>query len=203
MNTAIFNDPACFVSTITVAALRKLGIESLDWSPEVLRDAFDEGYSVKLGQKAFDKLNCGYMMLGSTMYSDTIEGFLTANAVMGGKPLDGSEISYNSLRDIAWGVWEYINLTGEEENNVPTETFAPEIILYIQRLGQSQGITQLPKWLEFVPPESAYSARLDETLSGDVVLFEAYSKRQKKASEDLSLYTKNRQSELVKQLKTL
>ena len=37
----------CFVTSITLATLRSLGLESLDWDPLILRDAAEAAFDMK------------------------------------------------------------------------------------------------------------------------------------------------------------
>ena len=56
----------CFVSSITALALKTFGLESLEWEPRILRDAIESKFELKkLPQRLFDKLNCGYMLVGT------------------------------------------------------------------------------------------------------------------------------------------
>ena len=118
----------CFVTPLALTAIKTFGLESLDWEPEVLRDCFEEQFDMKhMPQKMFDKLNCGYMLIGTDAFSSTIEGFLSATAIMNNLVFSEDEIPYCSLDMCAWSVWEYGMLMGEIEDGKSVEAFSPDI----------------------------------------------------------------------------
>lgn len=191
----------CFVTSITLAFLKKYGIEALDWDPLIVRDAFEGGFRVeKMPQRMFDKLNCGLSLVGTSLYTDSIEGFLTGTACMNNRVLDGLTASFCTLEECAWGVWEYMNLNGDiDKNNQPTEKFSPDIAKYIQEAGKLNGVLKMPVWLKFA--EAPDGSMPD--LTGDVDLFEMWSARQENYIEDLNGYVTYRQQALADELRSL
>lgn len=187
----------CFVTSIALTGLRHLGPESMDYEPEILRDAFTTRFGMrKMSQKMFDKLNCGYMLVSTDAFVSTIEGFLTATAVMNNLVFEEDEIPFCSLENCAWSVWEYINLLGDIKNGQPTEQFCPEIITYIREAGRLNGISQFPSWLAFANQEDG--ALPD--LTGDISLFEMYQARQQDYISDLNGFVSKKQEELTAEL---
>ena len=186
----------CFVTSVTLATLRELGLESLDWDPLILRDAAEASFDMKkMPQKMFDKLNCGYMLVGTNSFEATIEGFPSATAIMNNLVFDGSEIPYCTLEQCAWSVWEYSNLLGDIKDGIPTVSFCPEIIEYIRQVGNVNGIYKFPIWLSFADKE------LDmPDVSDDVEQFEMYRARQDDYIERITAYTTKRQEELNAEL---
>lgn len=194
-------DRNCFVTSITLAFLNKFGEEALGWDPYIVRDAFEGGFGFdKMPQRMFDKLNCGLSLIGTDLFTQSIEGFLTGCACMNNKVLDGSTAAFASLEDCAWGIWEYINLNGDvDQSSRPTEPFCPDIIKYIQETANLNGVIKFPVWMEF-------AQRPDDELpdmSGDVDLFETYMLRQQDYIADLEGYMKARQAKLTEELAKL
>lgn len=186
-----------FVSSIALSALAAFGQASLTWEPEILRDIFEnEMKMTKMPQKMFDKLNCGYMLIGTDAFSSTIEGFLSATAIMNNLVFDSSEIPYCELKHCAWSVYEYMNLLGDTENGKPTDVFCPEIITYIKEVGKSNGIYRFPACLSFADSEQPLPA----DLTGDVTLFEMYHARQDDYIAEINNYVNNRKEMLEKEL---
>lgn len=189
-----------FVTSITLTALRKLGMESLDWDPLITRDAFELSLNEKqLPQLMFDKLNCGYTLISTDAFTATIEAFLGCTYVMGGRMLDGAEAPFCTLGMCAWSVWEYINLMGEMNGVEPSETFHPDIVKYIQEVARLDGVYKLPAWLKFAePPIPALP-----DLSGDVHLFEMFMARQEEQVSAINTATATRQEALKAELEKL
>ena len=188
----------CFVSSVTLAALNKLGFESLEWEPLILRDAAEAAFGMKkMPQKMFDKLNCGYMLVGTNAFEASIEGFLSATAIMNDLVFDSSEIPYCTLDDCAWSIWEYINLTGDIEDSKPTVQFCPEIIEYIREAGKLNGISTFPVWLSFADCEIQNPL---PDMASDVDVFEMYQARQQEYIQRLNAYVNMRQEKLTKEL---
>ena len=179
--------------------MRALGLESLDWEPEILRDAFEDAYGIdKLSQRLFDKLNCGYMLVGTDAFTTSIEAFLSATAVMNNMVFESDEVPYCTFEMCAWSVWEYINLMGDIEDGKPTDQFSPEIILYIQQAANENGISRFPLWLKFAEPENNLP-----DLSGDIDQFEMYQERQNDRISDMNGFVTRKQEELTEELTTL
>lgn len=190
----------CFVTPLALTAIKSFGLESLEWEPDVLCQAFEEQFDIKhMSSKMADKLNCGYMLIGTDAFNSTIEGFLSATAIMNNLVFSEDEIPYCSLDMCAWSVWEYINLMGDIEDGKPTIDFSPDIITYIQEVGRTNGVYQFPKWLEFANPTK--DALPD--LTGDADLFGAFSKRQENYISDLNGFVTEKQKELVNELNKL
>lgn len=190
----------CFVTSITLAALKKFGLESLDWEPEILRDAFEEQFDLaKLSQKAFDKLNCGYMLVGTDAFTSTIEGFLSATAIMNNLVFSEDEAPYCSLEMCAWSIWEYGELLGGIEDGKSTEQFCPDIIAYIQEVGKTNGVYRFPKWMEFAnPPDNSMP-----DITSDADQFTMFENRQNNYISDLNGFVTAKQQLLTEELKKL
>lgn len=190
----------CFVSSVTLATLRQLGMESLEWDPEVLMMGFEAAFGVKkMPQKLFDKLNCGYMLLGTDLFYSSIEGFLSATAVMNDRPFEEDQIPFCSLEECAWSVWEASQLTGETSDGKPTTEFHPDIVKYIQEAGRLNGVSKFPLWLSFANTENAPYP----DMSGDESVFEMYMQRQQEYIADLNRYVQGRQDKLTEELQKL
>lgn len=194
-------DKNCFVTSITLAFLRKFGEQALEWDPYTVRDAFEGGFHFeKMPQRMFDKLNCGLTLIGTDLYTSSIEGFLTGNACMNNKVFDGSVAAFSTLEDCAWGIWEYVNLNGDvDETSRPTEQFCPDIVKYIQEAGNLNGVIRFPVWMEFAQKPD------DEMpdLTDDVDVFEQYMARQQDYMDDLTGYVTTRQAQLTAELEKL
>lgn len=197
---SLFLDKKCTVSAITLAAIRSFGLESTDFEPQILRDLFQQRFGIqKLPQRAFDKLNCGYTLIGTDLYTRSVQVFLTCNGVMANKPLDQSQITYNTLKDVAWGVWQYCNLVGQLQQGKPTQVFSPDIILYIQEVAKANGIVKFPAWMKFAQPPQVYP----QQLMSDPVVFQAYMQRQQAQVAQLSKFVSAKQQTMLQQLRQL
>ena len=190
----------CFVTSVTLPAIRKFGLESLDWEPEILRDAFAEEFEMnKVPQKLFDKLNCGYMLIGTDAFTSSIEGFLSATNIMNNLVFSEDEAPYCSLEMCAWSIWEAINLLGDIENGAPTCEFCSDIVAYIREVGRLNGVSQFPKWMAFANPENM---RMPDT-TDDPDVFATYMNRQNDYISDLNGFVTFKQDLLTKELQTL
>lgn len=187
----------CFVSTITLAALSKLGAESLQMYPETLRDLVQQVFQLgQMGQRLYDKLNCGYSMVGTNLYTQSIECFLACNAIMAGKPLDSDKVAYNSFYDLAWGVWQYCNLVGQMQGYKPTQQFSQDIKVYIRQSAKLQGISKLPPWLGF----AQQGLQAGTAIFSDPQQLQAYTSRQQQQLNRVNAFITQRQQRLQQQL---
>lgn len=194
-------DRNCFVTSITLAALAKLGLGALEMDPLMVRDAVQDVFDMEnMPQRMFDKLNCGLTMLGTSLYTEAIEGFLPCTAVMNNQVVSGSTIPYCTIRECAWGIWEYMNLNGDvDAESKPTEQFSPDIIAYIQQAANRNGVSSMPVWMEFAEKDPNFMPDLSE----DIDLFESYTARQEAYVNTMNEYVQNRQNELLNELKLL
>lgn len=186
-----------YVSTCTAASIRLLGLDSLDWDPLIIRDAMQDAIKVgKLPQKLFDKINCGYTMIGTNAYTASLEAFVACNAVMSGIPVEEGSMGLDDQYSLAWGVFEYMKLTGDTTEDL---NFCIDTSVYAGEILYSAGITTPPVWLEWVSYDPEKIARLDEVLEDPQFYFD----RQAGMARSLVDHCKAREAEMVSQLSLL
>lgn len=186
-----------FVSTCTAAALRLFGLESLEWDPLVLRDSLQDALKLeKCPQKLFDKVNCGYTLIGTNGYTASLEAFVTCNSVMSSISFDEGVMGMDDQYSLAWGVWEYLRLTGDTIDdikfNVDTAVYAGEVLY-------RAGITAPPDWLSWVEYDPEKIARLDTLLDDP----QFYMDRQRGMNMELENYCREKDAQMVNQLQRL
>ena len=99
----------CFVTSITLVALNKLGQGLFDMDPVLVRDAVEDVFGLKnMPQRMFDKLNCGLMLLGTSSYTYSIEGFMMGTAVMNNQVVNGNTIAFCSLKEICINLFPFL-----------------------------------------------------------------------------------------------
>lgn len=186
-----------FVSTVALPALVKLGLESLEWDPLILRDAFQEEFNLgEMPQRTFDKLNTGYMLVGTTAFETTIEGFLAGTAVLNGLVLDTSAPPFVDIEQCSWALWEYGCLMADApEENI--SVFCPEIVEYIRQVGNLHGMTRFPEHMSFANSDTM------APIDGDIHQFEMYERRQDGYIDMLNAQIEERQAILAEQIKVL
>ena len=193
--TEVLRDKDCYVTTMTVAALSQLGLEALDWEPEVVASEFCRAFDMPpLGKKAFDKLQAGLSLVGTTAFTTTIEGFLAATKVMCNKSFDQTEVPFCDLKHCSWSVYEYKQLVGAEDE-LP---FCSEIVTYIQSVGNLHGMYKFPEWLSFADRQVSVPDNSD-----DAYAFELYNQRQQEYGDILVAQVNEEQKKLASQLDAL
>lgn len=186
-----------FVSTCTAAALRLFGTESLDWDPLVIRDAMEDSLGVKaLPQRLFDKINCGYTLVGTNGYTASLETFVPCNHVMSGIPIEEGSIGMDDHYTLSWGVWEYLKLTGD---TVEESLFCIDTAVYAGEILYIAGITSPPSWLSWVEYDRAKIERLDSLLDDP----QFYMDRQHGMINELENFCKQKDAQLINQLARL
>lgn len=191
----VLRDKDCYVTTITLAALSKLGLQALDWEPEIVAEELCREFGMDpLGKKSFDKLQAGLTMVGTTAFTTTIEGFLAATKVMNNQAFTQEEAPFCDLNHCAWAIYEYKQLVGEEDE-LP---FCPDIIAYIQTVGNLHGVYRFPEWMGFADREVVVP-----DMSDDVTAFEMYNRRQADYADIMTAQVNAKQEVLAKQLKAL
>ena len=190
----------CFVTPVALAAIKKLGMESLEYDPLIIRDMFEEAFDIKrMSNKLFDKLNCSYMLIGTDAFNSTIEGFLSATAIMNNMVFDETESPFCSLEMCAWSTWEYAILLGDLADGRSTSNYCPDIIKYIQETGKLNGVYRFPRWMSFADPENGSMP----DLTGDADAFGAFTRRQDAYISGLNGFVSEKQNLLTAELKKL
>ena len=185
------------VSTCTAASLRLLGLESLDWDPLVIRDSIQTALGLsKVPQKLFDKINCGYTMIGTNGYTASIETFAVCNAVMSSIAFEDGSMPLDDQYTLAWGVWEYFRLTGE---TAETSQFSLDNAIYAGEVLYNAGITNPPDWLSWVEYDPVKLGRLDTLLDDP----QFYMDRQNGLKAEIRNYCKEKDAQMVIQLERL
>jgi hypothetical protein len=139
------------------------------------------------------------MLLGTDMFYNSIEGFLSATAIMNDRVFDQETVPFCSLAECAWSVWEVSQLLGETKEGETTMEFSPDIVKYIQEAGRLNGVSKFPLWLSFANTEDAPYP----DMSGDESVFEMYMQRQQEYIADLNRYVQGRQDKLTEELQKL
>lgn len=179
--------------------MAQFGPECLDWDPLILRDAFQDAFSCKLSQKGFDKLQAGLSMVGTNLFTHSIETFLACASLCGNKPLKGEELPFVSLKDCCWAVFCWQELLGEDPAEF-SEEFDPDIVLYIQALMDKDGISELPEFMDFAKLPDEKLTTIQQNLVSDVTAFQAYNRRQSQNVNEIKAWIKDKQRQLASQL---
>lgn len=198
----LFQRKDCMLPIYTLAAISKFGQQALDWDPLILRDAFQQAFNCKLTQRAFDKLMAGTTMIGTNLFSSSIQTFLACTAACNNKRIDSDKLTYVSLKDCCWSVFTYKDMLGWEQEQ-DTQEFDPDIIMYINGLMQVDGISSLPEYMQFANLPEAKITTIQEALVSDTDAFQAYTNRQLNQVQDINAYVKQMQQNLISQLTEL
>lgn len=186
-----------YVSTCTAASIRLLGIESLDWDPLIIRDSMQDALKIsKIPQKLFDKINCGYTMIGTNAYTASLEAFVTCNSVMSNIPIEEGTMGMDDPYSLAWGVYEYMKLTGDDVKDLK---FTIDTSIYAGEILYAAGITTPPVWLEWVSYDQDKISRLDEVLEDP----RFYMDRQAGLRRSIVNHCTEKEAEMLSQLSTL
>ena len=186
-----------FVSTCSLAAIRLFGIESMDWDPLVLRDALEEDLAMKkIPQRLFDKVNCGYSLMGTNGYPPHLEIFVPCNSVMSNQQIDEGTMGLDDPYTLAWGVWEYFRLTGD----TPEDTeFSEDVRIYGGEVLYQAGMTDPLPWLSWVKFDPVKEERLRTLLTDP----DFYNARQIGLKTNLEAMIKARDGALTAELQLL
>ena len=188
------------VTVYALAAMAQFGPECLQWDPLVLRDAFQDAFDCKLSQKAFDKLQAGMSMVGTNLFTHSIETFLACTALCNEKPVKQPQLNYVTLKDCCWAVFCWQELLGynPEEDD---EKFDDDIIMYIQALMDKDGISELPQFMSFAKLPDDKLTVIQQNLAADASAFQSYHKRQQENVNQIMAFIKDKQALLAAQLK--
>lgn len=190
-------DSSSYVSTCSLAAIRLMGLESLDWDPLIIRDTMQDILKMpKMPQKLFDKINCGYTMIGTNGYTGSLEIFVPCNAIMSGIPIEEGSLGMDDQYSLAWGVYEYLKLTGDDPKEV---TFNVDTAVYAGEILYANGITTPPTWLDWAMIDPEKISRLDEVLEDP----QFYMDRQAGMVKDIVNHCKTKEAEMISQLSSL
>lgn len=193
----LLTDKKSYMSTCSLASIRMLGMESLEWDPLVLRDSLQDVLKMdKIPQRLFDKVNCGYTLIGTSGYTASLDVFITCNMVMSNIPVEEGVIGMDDPESLSWGVYEYFKLTGDDET---TSQFCIDTSIYAGEILYANGITVAPKWLDWVTFDPDKIARLDSVLDDPTF----YMQRQTGMVIGLENICKAKEAELMTQLASL
>ena len=200
MNTELKNlltKRDAFVSTCSLAAIRMFGLESLDWDALVIRDALEQELAIKkIPQRLFDKVNCGYSLMATNGYPTHLEIFVPCNAVMANQQIEEGTMGLDDPYTLAWGVWEYLRLTGESHEEVQ---FSDDVRIYSGEVLYQAGMTDPLPWLKWVQFDPVKEERLHTLLTDP----EFYNARQIALKDNLGKMINKRNQALTDELKEM
>lgn len=198
----LFERKDCMLPVYALAAMNRFGQDALDWDPLILRDAFQAQFNCKLSQKAFDKLMAGTSMIGTNLFTTSIQSFLACTAACNNKSINQNELCYVTLKDCCWAVFVWKEMIGYNPDQ-DSQRFDADIIMYIQALMQQEGISKLPDFLDFAKFDQHKITTIQQALVQDVTAFQAYNTRQLNQVQQLKAYIRDKQKVLVAQLQVL
>ena len=191
-------DPRATVSLVVLYAVRKFGLECLQFEPLVVRDMILDAVGEKrMPQHMFDKLGCGLTLLATDAYTARIEAFISCNSIMSFRPFKERILGKNDAFSMTRGVFEFLSLTGDSVDELRV---APEIRVYAGDTLFDLGLSDAPGFLSFAEFPADKVARSIPNFGADPAVFVSLQTSRK---NDLIRCAKEHKEEIQRQLAVL
>lgn len=198
---AAWVSPDSFATTLLVLFIDTYGTDGCAWSPETIKLEIEDDFRVTLPQPNFDRLMTAINLLTADDFYQSLPDFINYCNLLSGDSFDPRVWDPADATEIAWGITEGLMLSPPEPND--EEPFSEEIVAYIGKVLDQEGIIQPPDVLKIAIRDQDPSAFIDSEFSDDPELFDSiYDFETSKTSEINRLIRANLQL-LASQLESL
>lgn len=186
-----------FATTLLVLVIDTYGPEAMEWSPQTLAMEIHDDFQVDLPQSNIDKIMAAIQLLTTNDFYQRLPMFNYLCNVLSGDPFDPSIFEPATAEEIAWAVVEAALLFPPEAD----ESFTPEILAFIRKVLESDGVFTVPTVLGFARSDAQEDPI--NHLTEDPEMYQAFYANQQQHSTEIDRLVQGQLQELVKQLETL
>lgn len=174
---------AILVDTYGTAAFNDATDDNSEWDAEALVMQIERDFNIKLPHANGDRIMAGIALLTSDDFYKSVPDFINICNVLAGDTYDPRSWDPADAGEIAWGITEALLLAPPDDND--EEPFVPEILGYIGKVLDAEGIVHPPDVLKIAVRESDMAARVNQ-YSDDPEMFDAIYDLETAKTEDIN-----------------
>lgn len=137
----VYQDEKAPAYALLVVVLKKYGLDSLEWEPELLRAEIDRDYDIDISDLQHDKIQAAMSVLTTDHFESDWRVFEVSSHLFNNEPIDHDDLSPLEAEQLAVALAEF-NLIKEPDEKV---VFSDEIRAYVGLTCHEYGLHKAPK----------------------------------------------------------
>ncbi len=190
-----------YATTAVTMLIDMYGVECFSWSPATIRVELNEDLGVVAPPPVFDRAMVAINLLSSDSFYKSLPTFNDFCVILSGHSVSYQMFQMADTLDVAWGITEGVLISPPDDSD--EEPFVPEIISFIGKVVQEEGIISPPDVLRLGGVRSEIMDRIKMDYSDDPELFQSIWTAEKSKSTYIDQTVRDRLGEMVRQLESL
>lgn len=143
-NRDVYKDEKAPAFVLLGITLKKYGLDSLEFEPELLRDQIERDYSIDLPDLNMDKLQSAMIVMSTDHFYDDWRVFETCCHLFNNELVEADVVNPLDAEDIAVGLAEATLIKASTLTDISELTFHDEIRAYAGRVFYDYGFATPP-----------------------------------------------------------
>lgn len=171
------NDPRAYATTLLAIYGDAYGDKFFNWDPETILWSAKKDFNIQLPRASYDRLMVGILLHRDDAFERNVDTFIHFCNVLSGEVYDPELWNPATAADMAWGITEAFMLSPPDRATLDKgEVFSPEIIGYIGKQLDEEGILVPPDVLRMAIVDDSRIAKVRATYSGRPDTFAAITR---------------------------
>lgn len=143
-NRDIYKDPKVPAFVLLATTIKKYGMNSLEYEPELLRNEIEKDYDIKLPDINMDKLQAAIIVMTTDHFYNDWRVFETCCHLFHNEPVDADVVNPLDAEDIAVGLAEATMIKADTLDTHSELDFDDEIRAYAGQVFFEYGMSTAP-----------------------------------------------------------
>lgn len=143
-NKDIYKDPKAPAFVLLGITIKKYGVESLEYDPELLRAEIEKDYDIKMPDLNMDKLQAAIVVMTTDHFYNDWRVFETCCHLFHNEPVDADMLNPLDAEDIAVGLAEATMIKADTFEHLSELDFDDEIRAYAGQVFFEYGLSTAP-----------------------------------------------------------
>ena len=140
----VFKDESAPAYAVMIAAIRKYGLESLEWEPELLREEIDKDYDIKISDLQQDKLQAAMSTLTTDHFEHDWRVFEVCGHLFNNQSIDHDDLCPLEAEEIAVAIAEFSLIRQDTIDDDEKIVYGDEVNAYVGQLFYDYGLHKAP-----------------------------------------------------------
>jgi hypothetical protein len=189
-----------YATVLLTIFVETYGTEGFTWSPETIQMELEEDFNIRLPQANTDRLLTAINLLTSDDFYRSLPDFINYCNILSGDTYDPRSFDPADSVECAWGITEGLMLSPPDDND--DEPFSEEIVAYIGKVLDDEGIINPPDVLRIAVRDTDHSQAVSE-FSDDPIMFNAIHDFETSKTEEINRVIKQHVQRMGAQLEAL
>lgn len=141
----VYKDDKAPAYALLIVTLKKYGMDSLEWEPELLRQEIERDYNIKLSDLQSDKLQAAIVTLTTDHFEHDWRVFEVSSHLFNNTPIDHEDVEPLEAEEIAVALAEATLIKAGGLEDEERMDYGDEVRAYLGKLFHDYGFHKAPK----------------------------------------------------------